>query len=246
MAVETINTKTVGEIVAGNYLMSEVFQKHGIDYCCQGEKTLAEVCLQKAIEPTLLEKELQEVANDRQRTYLFDQWQLDYLIDHILHTHHYYVWTNLPVLREYALKSFRMFGSQFPNLEKLNRLIVELTQELERHLKEEERLYFPYIRQLVLAERKIERYESRYLPLLEKSLDEIHADHIYLGSLFKMMDHLTDDYTLPDDGPSTLKVLFQKIKDFEEDFYQHVHLENNILFPKAARLEQEMSLVYQQ
>ena len=244
MAVQT-KTKTVGEIVAGNYLMSEVFQKYGIDYCCQGDKTLEEVCLQQAIEPTFIKKELQELANDQQRTYLCDRWQLDYLIDHILHTHHYYVWTNLPLVREYVLKSYRMYGTRFPQLAKVNRLITELTHELECHLKEEEHLYFPYIKQLVMAERKIERYEAHHVRLLEKSLEEIYADHIYLVSLFKMVSSLTNDYTPPADAPRTIAVCYQKMRDFQTDFYQHVHLENNILFPKAARLEREMSRVSQ-
>ncbi len=240
--MQAIRTKTVGEIVAGNFLMSEIFQNHGIDYYCEGQKTLIEVCRENAIKPKILEQELSKVARDRQRTHHFDQWQLDYLIDHIIHQHHYYVWVNLPVVKEYALKSFRMHKEQFPQLSRIQKLVFELADELERHLREEEDLYFPYIRKLVQAH-KIGRELVDEDPIIGCSLEEIHADHIYMGSVLKRIASLCNDFKPPKDSPETVKVLYQKLKDFQEDFYQHVHLENNILFPKALKIEQDTMLV---
>lgn len=231
-------TKTVGEVVARNYLMSDVFRKHGIDFCCQGQKTLTEVCKENALSLNDLELELRSIEEQGHRTHNFGSWQLDYLIDHIIHTHHYYSWTHLPVIKEYSLKVSRSHGDRYPQTVKINRLVRELAEEMEKHLNEEEQSLFPYIKALVWAQKEGQQMPEPPFETLQEAWNHIQSDHVYLGAIFKMMAVLTENFCPPEGSGATMKVLYDKLKDFYMDFLQHVHLENNILIPKALALHE--------
>lgn len=234
--MQTIKTKTVGEIVSENYLMSDVFLKYGIDYCNNGHKSLAEICHQKALNPLSIENELLEIERLGHRTHAFDNWQIDYLIDHIINTHHYFVWVNLPIITSYSLKLNAMPGTQYPRLVEASRLLKELSSEIERHLLKEEHTVFPHLKALFSAWKHGTAIPKSPRGSLKMTLYTLEIEHEHIAAGLKMIAILCHEFKPPKGAPETLRVFYSKLKRFQEDFYEHTHLENNILFPKALKL----------
>jgi len=228
-----MKTKTVSEIVTENFLAVNVLQKHGIDLFNYETKTLAEACQQQELNLSNIEQEIRETEGIR--THHYDRWELDYLMDYILNNHHYYIWVNLPVIKEYALKVSRTQGHKFPETIEVNRLFKELASDLESHLYHQEHIIFPYIRQLVYAQR--DHRPSEENPQL--SLDTIKAEYRYFAAKINRIVSLMSRVEIANWPETTASVLLYKLKAFKQDFYQHVHLEKNILFRKALRLEGE-------
>lgn len=239
--MQTIKTKTVGEIVSENYLMSDVFLKYGIDYCNYGHKSLAEICHQKALNPLSIESELQEIERQGHRTRAFHTWQVDYLIDHIINTHHSFVWVNLPLITSYSLKVNALLGATHPWFLEVHRHLKELSSELERHLLKEEQTIFPHLKALLIARKHGLAIPPAPKGSLKMTLYTLEIEHEHIAAGLKMIAILCNGFKPPKDAPEALKVLYAKLKGFQENFYQHTHLENNILFPKALKLEKNIS-----
>lgn len=230
-----LKTKTVGEILTENFLASNIFNKHGIDILSQGTRTLAEACSQRALNVGYIEQEIQKTEGIR--THNFNAWELDYLIDYILNNHHYFIWVNLPVIKEYALKVARMQGENYPVTIEVNRLFKKLATDLEHHLSEQEYQLFPYIKQLVFAKRDRKKNTSGNFNLTEYNLE---AENQYFAAKLKRIVSLLSDSEIPNIPETSAAVLLFKLKAFQNDFYQHVHLEKNILFCKAMKLEKKL------
>ena len=230
-----IKTKTVAEIVTENFLAVNVLQKHGIDLFNFETKTLAEACQQQALNLTVIEQEIRETEGIR--THHYDRWELDYLIDYILNNHHYFVWVNLPVIKEYALKVARTNGHKFPETIEVNQLFKEFATELETHLDQQEHKIFPYIKQLVYAQKDGTPILHEDLQL---SVDSMKAEYRYFAAKINRIVSLMGRVEIANWPETTAAVLLYKLRAFKQDFYQHIHLEKNILFPKALKLEQKL------
>lgn len=231
---------TIGEMVVADYRKAEVFRKFGIDYCCGGKKPLEEACRKKGIDSKAVQKELDDL--DRKPTDIaqnFDLWALDQLADHIVARHHTYVTDAMPMLYELTAKVARVHGERHPELIKIARHYNNVAQELQMHMRKEERILFPYIAKMAASWREGLPVMPPVFGSVENPIRMMEAEHESAGGDMEAIRRLSDDFTPPADACTSYRVLFAKLNEFEQDLHQHVHLENNILFPRAVALEKE-------
>ncbi|MDP4184189.1 MAG: iron-sulfur cluster repair di-iron protein [Bacteroidota bacterium] len=222
---------TIGEIVAKDFRKAEVFKKAGIDFCCGGKKGLRETCEEKGIDQAILESELK----DTEETPLsfsedYNQWTLDFLCDYITNTHHKYVLKTLPDLVAYTKKIAGVHGSHHPELNEVADLFDKINIELLQHLKNEEEVLFPAIKE-VLKDNSSEKKK-----IITSEITRMWGEHDFAGGAMDQINALTHHYIVPADGCNTYNVTLKLLEQFEDDLHKHVHLENNILYPKALKL----------
>lgn len=237
----TFRTRSVGDIVAEDYRRAGIFRNFGIDFCCGGNRTLSDVCESSGIDVAAVEEAL-AVSNGSDGTAAHmqpDQWALDFLADFIRNVHHTYVRENLPVLLEFARKVARVHGHQHPEVVEIDHLVQKLAGEMLEHMKSEEEVVFPYVSKLVAAE-KNGNSDSLSPESLAEPVDMMEDDHEHTGALLAQIRRLSHDFVPPHDACTTYRALFAKLEEFEEDLHRHVHLENNILFPKALALNESL------
>ena len=239
--LEITKPRTVGEWVAADYRTASIFREFGIDFCCGGKRTLAEVCRQKGIDLAALEQALSEPKSGGETPALpFNEWDLPFLIDYIVNVHHRYVLDKLPQIEQYADKVATVHGEAHPETRKIAGQWKAVSSELTAHLQKEERILFPYLTELC---RVRDDKEAAAVPPFQTAANPIRvmeAEHDAAGELLHELRRLSDDFTPPDGACNTYRVLYALLAEFEADLHQHVHLENNLLFPKALALEQEL------
>ncbi len=234
------DSKTVAEFVTKNIKTADVFKKHGIDFCCGGGVTIKEACKKSAVDFDTLITELNLVESTNSLLNDYNKWELDFLIDFIQNTHHKYVDENLTLLKQYVDKVAQAHGDNHPEIFEIQELIHVVSDELTTHMKKEELLLFPFIKKLVRAKREHTKIEKPYFDSVNNPIQMMEEDHDHAGDIFKRISKLTNAYQTPEDACNTFKALYAKLKEFEDDLYQHVHLENNILFPKARYIESRL------
>ncbi len=229
--------KTVADIVTENIKTADVFKKHGIDFCCGGGISIEKACSKNSVDYKTLEKELIAVNEVTSRTYDYNSWDLAFLIDHIVNIHHTYVQESIPIILQYSDKVAKVHGHHYTEVIEINKLFHEIANELAGHLKKEELILFPFIKQMVKAEK--EGADSPLPPFgtINNPIQMMEHEHETVGDLFKIISQLTNNYNPPKDACNTFKALYASLEEFEKDLHQHIHLENNILFPKAIALE---------
>lgn len=229
---------TVGELVAADYRKAEVFRKFGLDFCCGGKKSVEQACREKGLDVYAVKKELADL--DRQtgeKGEDFDQWPLDTLADYIVSRHHAYVNESLPILYELTQKVARVHGERHPELIDIAEHFDAVAQELRMHMHKEERVLFPFIQDMAAAEREARPLPPAPFGSVANPIRMMEAEHESVGGDLAAIQTLSDDYTPPSDACTSYRVLFAKLQEFEQDLHRHIHLENNILFPKAIALE---------
>lgn len=238
--MKTIKNKTVAEVVAENIKTAHVFKKHGIDFCCGGGITIEKACEKKQLDYQTLKNELLQV-DDAPKAYNYNSWKLDFLIDHIINVHHAYVEESIPLILQYSNKVAKVHGHHYTEVIEINKLFTEVANELAAHLKKEEIILFPYIKKLL-------KYKNEDLELTKPPFETVNnpikmmeEEHETAGNIFKKIAKLTNNYTPPEGACNTFKALYAKLDEFEQDLHQHIHLENNILHPKAKKLEQSFN-----
>lgn len=227
-------SQRVGEIVAAFPGASNLFQAHGIDFCCGGGQTLAEALRARGIaEEEFLPKLQQAYAAARQRGEAdWTDWReasLGALIEQIVTAHHAYLRQELPLLGEFVAKIHHVHGDRHPELAVLDQLFQQLQEELQAHLEAEENELFP------LVERYGRTGDSADLQRALAALTELEQEHEAAGGLLAAMRTATKDYRLPPDACRTYTLAFQKLGSLEADMFQHIHLENNVLFPRLRQ-----------
>ena len=235
--MELLVEKTVGEIVAANYKTADVFKKHGIDFCCGGNVTLSETCRKKGIEISTIEDDLQKITASKSEGNDFDRWNLDFLIDYIINQHHSYVAENIPLIIQYSDKVARVHGENHPETVEINRLFHEVARELQAHMQKEELILFPFIKQMVKSNKEGIPMPTPPFGTVNNPIKMMEMEHETAGEIFKQIAKLSNNFTPPLAACTTYRVLYAKLEDFESDLHKHIHLENNILFPKALKLE---------
>jgi regulator of cell morphogenesis and NO signaling len=232
-------TKTVGETVAANYRTAAVFKQFGIDFCCGGKRSIEQVCEQKGIDAALLQQALEQAQTAAGRSEMnYDAWNLSFLADYIVNKHHVYVQERLPQLVEYADKVARVHGEKFPPNLEVAALVNTLRDELMGHMLKEERILFPYIKVMEQAKQNGLPKPAPHFGTAAGPVNVMEAEHEVAGEIMKRIREITNDYTLPEEACNTWRVLWSLLPEFEEDLHQHVHLENNILFPKTLQMEE--------
>ena len=219
--------RTVGEVVAEDYARAAVFQRFGIDFCCGGGRTIRSACDRVGADYEVVSRAIAGVANlgvSVEPSTDPRSWTLEVLTDHIVSEHHAYVRETLPVLRQFTTKVAHVHGARHIELNEIRILVEALGRELERHMEDEESVLFPQ-----LAES-----ESQSGPAdLSGVLVPLEDDHDRAGALMARIRELSGGFTPPADACTTYRAAFAKLEEFEADLHRHVHLENNVLFPRA-------------
>ncbi|WP_158209330.1 iron-sulfur cluster repair di-iron protein [Myroides phaeus] len=235
-----MENRTIGSFVAEDFRTAAVFNKYGIDFCCKGGRTLEEVCEKKKISQTDLEEELDKLLNQKAGNNIdFRAWPLDLLVDYIEKTHHRYVEEKIPVLLQFLNKLCKVHGERHPELFEVNNLFIGCAEELSQHLKKEELVLFPFVKQMVNATISGQSVQAPHFGTVQNPVSMMMHEHDGEGERFRKIAALTNNYTPPADACNTYKVTYAMLKEFEEDLHKHIHLENNILFPSAVALEQK-------
>jgi len=229
---------TIGEIVAKDYRKAQVFKKFGIDFCCGGKKTVTEVCDKKGIDISEVKQQLASMEADQGNpSQNYQNWELDFLCDYIVSTHHKYVKDTLPFLSEISAKVARVHGDSHPEVVVAANAFAGVAADLSAHLLKEEKVLFPYIKQLVAAKRENAALPQAPFGQVSNPIQMMEAEHEHAGEDMSEIRTVTNDFAVPDDACTSYRILFKMFQEFESDLHQHIHLENNILFPKAIDLE---------
>ena len=218
---------------------ARVLETYRFDYCCGGKQTLAEAC-------TASGHDLQEVSSALASALAALETEapppnrtLDELMNFIVETHHTYTRAELPRIQALLDKVAARHGANHPELKSVHDCFLALTAELIPHLLKEEQILFPYIRDC----EAYHRGESALLPKacfgsIDHPLRQMTQEHDAAGGLLKRLRQITADYTVPTDGCPTYRSAYRALEEMERDLMRHIHLENNILFPRARKLVQ--------
>ncbi len=228
----------IGEIVADNYRYASVFKSAGIDFCCTGNRSIQEACAKKNISvENLLEQLKNAASSSTQDSIDYQSWPLDLLADYIEKKHHRYVEQKTQEIQPYLDKVCRVHGDRHPELFEINEHFTTTAGELAMHMKKEELVLFPFIRKMEKARLNNEKIERPHFGTVQNPILMMMSEHTAEGDRFRKIEALSNNYTPPQDACNTYRVTFSLLKEFEEDLHLHIHLENNILFPKAIELE---------
>ncbi|HZW77364.1 MAG TPA: iron-sulfur cluster repair di-iron protein [Flavobacteriaceae bacterium] len=239
--MEALQERTVADVVTENIKAAHVFKKYGIDFCCGGGVSIKRACEKANVDPAILEAELLNLQNVQDRATNYNAWQLDFLADHIVNVHHSYVEESSPLLLQYAKRVNHVHGHHYTELAEIERLVIEVVQEMAAHQRKEELILFPFIKRLVKAEKENSEKPQSHFGSVENPIKMMEADHDDAGELMRKISELSNGFTPPQGACNTYRAFFSKLEEFEEDLHHHIHLENNILFPKALKLERSLS-----
>jgi regulator of cell morphogenesis and NO signaling len=236
------NNETLGQIATKDLRKAEIFKKYGLDFCCGGKKTVKEACAEKGLDVAAVEHELQQVekqtsASPLPRPLPYNDWNLDFLADYIVNTHHSYVKASLPELLKYADKVARVHGAHHPELFNILQLVGEISEEMTGHMEKEETFLFPYIKQLALPKNYCSTPGTDKDGNVQQPIELMEKEHEIVGKCLSDIRMLSNDYALPEDACASYGLLYKMLEEFEGDMFTHIHLENNILFVKALELE---------
>jgi regulator of cell morphogenesis and NO signaling len=232
-------TKTVGEIAAENPSATREFEKLGIDYCCGGKRTLDEACADAKI---TVDKALERLEKSAMATILGggQDWQnqpLADLITHITGTHHVFVREECPRIQALAAKVVALHGGNHPELLQVQGVFSALAEELSVHLMKEEQILFPYVIRLEESFVAGECAPPAMFGTVVNPIRMMMQEHDGAGEALRTLRAVTKDYSTPDDACISYHTLCSALQGFEADLHQHIHLENNILFPRSVAME---------
>ena len=231
---------TIGDIAAKDYRKAEVFKKLGIDFCCAGNRSLQQASEEAGVSVAEIEKALEAVDNTTTSpSQDYNNWKLDFLTDFIINTHHQYVKDNADVINNMAQKVAERHQDQHPELPEMAVRVHHFLQDMIHHMSKEEKVLFPAIKQLV-AHQKDPKNNPLKEGMVTGAIEMMKMEHEQAGEDLRFFRQLTNDYLLPEDACNSYQYLFEKMKEYENDLFTHIHLENNILFPKAEKLEKQL------
>lgn len=238
--MEALANRKVGGIVAENFRTAKVFTEYGIDFCCKGGISVADACEKNGVNLDNVLKDLQAIA-DLPEEVNYTNLKMNDLIDHIVSNHHDYVENTIPPLRAYLQKLAVVHGDRHPELHAIKDLFLEAADGLTIHMKKEELILFPYIKAMQSAKENGFQLSEPHFGHIDNPIAMMEHEHDTEGERFRQISELSDGYTTPSDGCQTYRVAFAMLKEFEEDLHTHIHLENNILFPKAKNQYAELN-----
>jgi regulator of cell morphogenesis and NO signaling len=231
-------TKSLAQIVNDNHKAASVFEKYDLDFCCKGKRSLQEACIEKALPVEKLLSELQAVNDNCEVPVDFQKMTLTQLADYIVTKHHAYVKAEMPQIFSYLQKVATKHGDRHPEMRKVFELFSVIKNEMEEHMDKEELILFPRIE--VAEEGALaEKTANMNVFYIQHPIQMMEAEHEKAGQLMTEIRELTGNYTPPNDACTTYRLSFAELRAFESDLHQHVHLENNILFPRAIELFQK-------
>ncbi len=232
---------TIGEIVAEDFRTAAVFEEFGIDFCCGGRRTLAEACRARQVDTDAVLDAVARSCSVPGSAPRFDEWSIDTLIGYIVGNHHAYVRRALPSFTAHTQKLAAVHGSRHPELHEVAQLAQEVASEMHVHMMKEERVLFPYIAAADEAVQRGAPVPQAPFGSIDNPIRMMEEDHDAAGTAMARIRELTGNYRVPEDACTTYRVCLQELEAFERDLHAHVHLENNILFPRARKLTGSIS-----
>ena len=231
----------IGELVAKDYRTASVFKKYSIDFCCQGNRTIQEACDKKNIDSKKVLDDLDTLVQTKsEATTDYHSWPLVLLADYIEKKHHRYVQDKTLEIQPYLDKICRVHGEHHPELFEIKNEFNASAGELAAHMKKEELILFPFIRKMVKVKQENSNVEAANFGTVKNPIQMMMDEHTVEGNRFRRIEELSNNYTPPQDACNTYRVSFALLKEFEQDLHLHIHLENNILFPKAVEIENDL------
>jgi regulator of cell morphogenesis and NO signaling len=237
--MEPLRRQTLAEIINRNYRAALIFDKFSLDYC-NGDIKLENACKAQKVVINLVLGELQRLLGEDTDQQL-NSCALPSLIEHICNKHHVYVQENTPVIKSYLNQLVRLHGDSHPEVAEIANVFYELAEELMLHMKKEEVMFFPFIERLCRAAYTKTDMTLPVFKSVKITIDWMKADHARQSEKLQMLSSLTNNYTPPADVCIKYSVTYQMLKDFEQDLNTHMDVENNILFPKAMVVEEELN-----
>ena len=220
--------RTLAEIVTDNPAAARTLERVGLDYCCHGDRTLADACAAAGVDAAAVADEVAALAGGADRSWA--DLDAPALADHIVEVHHRYLWEELPLLDALAEKVLGVHGARHPELAGVRRLVAEVRADLEPHLEEEERVLFPAIHALAAGRQDLPSGS------IEHTIRTLGIEHERAGELLAGLRAATGGYEVPDDACASYRSLYERLADLELDTHLHIHKENHLLFPGAAAL----------
>ena len=228
MKEESIVTISIGDIVAQDHRAASIFKEAGIDFCCGGKKSIEQACIEKNIDPEEIRKKLQNLETvPNTTTHNFNEWDLGFLSDYIVNAHHKYVKRTLPEVMFYTQKIADVHGDRHPELIEVADLFSQINRELLQHMENEEKVLFPAIK----AVQNSGSEDAK--EIISDEIARLSGEHEFAGGAMDKINEITSNYMVPEDGCNSYRLAFRLLNEFEDDLHVHVHLENNILFPKS-------------
>ncbi len=229
-------TKTVRELALENPNATRIFERLGIDYCCGGAKSLTEACASRQVP---LDKVVESLQREQAAPVTRDwsQAQLGELVQHIVNSHHVYVKQEAPRLQQLAAKVASVHGQNHPEVLRIQSTFHDLALELGNHLMKEEQILFPYIVEMDEAISQGRSAPPCMFGTVQNPVRMMMFEHDSAGEALRELRSASSDYTAPADACVTYKTFYAALAAFEADLHQHIHLENNILFPRALQME---------
>jgi len=229
---------TVRDIVTDDFRAAAIFERHGIDFCCGGQQSLDEACRAAGVGRDVVLEELGALAaSPTTPAPRYAEWGPAFLVDYIVANHHAYVRRALPIVDGHAQKVAEKHGPRHPELVEIARIFAGVVSEMTQHMMKEEQILFPYIKALV--SRASDGCPSTPSPFgtVRNPIRMMEMEHESAGGAMQRIRELSRGYAPPDDACTTYRAMLHELQEFELDLHQHVHLENNILFPRAVALE---------
>ncbi len=230
-------TKSIGELALEVPQAIGILEKWQIDYCCKGGRSIEEACAAAGVAVSELMLEIGGGRNTDEAR----QWQnepLKALKDHIVETHHVFTRDIMETIRQLSDKVATRHGANHPEVVQLQKIVHDMADDLIPHMLKEEQVLFPYIEQLEAAVGRSEEPPVPFFGTVRNPVRMMMAEHDAVGDLLRQARSTTNDYSLPGDACLSFRALYERLNDVEQDLHQHIHLENNVLFPRAASMEE--------
>jgi regulator of cell morphogenesis and NO signaling len=237
--MELTNNVTVRDIAANSLAAVRVFEKFGIDYCCGGKRPLSEVCRDKGYDFKAIESELDAaMAGSPAANGDWTTAPLNELIGHIVTTHHSYLRRELPAIQARLDKVFRVYNQRYgPTLIGLPEVFAAFREELDMHMRKEEMILFPTIAVFETAVNSGQPLPATAFGSVSNPIHMMEDEHESAGQALAKIHEITRDFEVPDYACVTYRALMSGLEELERDLHMHIHLENNVLFPRAQKLE---------
>lgn len=231
----------IAEVATAHPATIRVFQRHGIDFCCGGKRPLTEVCGEKGIAFESLLQDLNgAIAGSPPSQRSWQDAPLAELVAFIVDRYHQWLKDELPRLSQMMNKVLAVHGERHPDLQPIGNSFREILGEIEPHMMKEERVLFPYLTQLGNLEQKGETLPGSPFGSVRNPIGAMESDHEYLGRLLLQLREQTGSFTPPEDACNTYRGLFHGLNEMEGELHEHIHLENNVLHPRAIALEEKL------
>ena len=226
--------KTIADIVTADIRTASIFKRHGIDFCCGGGKILSDVCKEKKIRVSKITNDIEKL-NSTKNEKNYNKMSVNALIKHIIETHHKYVKEKIPTIKDFAKKVSKVHGKNYPETNLIYHLFLRLSDELLDHMNKEEEILFPKIK--ILIDKTYSKSVFFSYGTILNPIKMMEMEHESAKKVLKEIEELSNKYTPPLSACNTYRALYNSLEEFQDDLHIHIHLENNILFPKVMKFD---------